>query len=115
MRDSVRWQAWIAALAGAWLFVAPWLFTFTSAGAWNARIVGALVVVLALAALGAMSSVIALLLAVLGAWAFVAPFLFGSAGGARWSAWLAGIVTLLMAGWLAMAPRAARNPKRTSA
>lgn len=114
MRDSVRWQAWIALLAGAWLFVAPWLFTFTSAGAWNAHIVGAVIALLALAALATRSGAIALFLAVLGAWAFIAPFLFGGGGGVRWSAWIVGIVTLLMAGLLIGAPGRRRNPRTTS-
>jgi len=40
---------WTQLLAGAWLFIAPWAlsFTSTSAAAWNAWIVGAIVVLLA--------------------------------------------------------------------
>lgn len=46
-------------LAGGWLFIAPWVlgFTSTSAAAWNAWIVGAIVVVLAATRLFELASV----------------------------------------------------------
>ena len=44
---------WLNAFFGAWTFVTPWALRFTSrADAWNAWLVGALVLVLALWALG---------------------------------------------------------------
>ena len=46
MRRSSRWQEWVSLVAGAWLFVSPWILAFGSGSgaAWNAYIVGALVV-----------------------------------------------------------------------
>jgi len=50
---SAATPEWLIALFGAWTFVTPWVLHFTSlALAWNAWVVGALVLVLALWALG---------------------------------------------------------------
>jgi hypothetical protein len=44
-----RWEEWINLLAGVWLFVSPWLLSYsgTRNALWDAVIVGALVVILA--------------------------------------------------------------------
>ncbi len=49
---------WLNAIAGAWVFLAPWILAFTgvAAAAWNAWIVGVVVIVLALWALSTISS-----------------------------------------------------------
>jgi len=43
------WEEWLNLLAGAWLFISPWVLSYTTvpAALWNALIVGALVFILA--------------------------------------------------------------------
>lgn len=50
----MAWQEWANVALGAWLVISPWVIGFTgiAAALWNAVIVGAIVVVLALWALG---------------------------------------------------------------
>ncbi len=44
------WEEWINIIAGAWLFVSPWVlhYTATTAALWNSLIVGAVVFILAI-------------------------------------------------------------------
>lgn len=54
----LRSVEWLQLVAGAWLFIAPWAvsFTATTAAAWNAWIVGAVVVILAIVRLAEQAS-----------------------------------------------------------
>lgn len=50
VRPWTRWQNWLAALVGIWVFISPWVLgTTTSAPTeWNAWIFGVVAVILAL-------------------------------------------------------------------
>jgi len=47
------WEAWVEALLGLWVIIAPWVLGFTSLHAftWNSVIVGALLVAISLGSL----------------------------------------------------------------
>lgn len=82
-------------VAGAFLFLAPWLFGFSTetVTAWNAWLVGAVIVALAAAALYAFAVWESWANLVLGLWLVVSPWALGFAGGhAAWSHLVPGLV-----------------------
>jgi SPW repeat len=64
-------------ILGAWLFVTPWIFGFAGNAAVNAWIVGALIALVAIAALMAFTEWEEWVNLVLAIWAFVAPWNLG--------------------------------------
>ena len=77
-RFSVYWQDSVNLLLGAGLFFSPWLMGFASeqTAAWNAHLVGAVLVVMALSALFAYQVWEEWVSCVLGAWLVIAPWAF---------------------------------------
>ncbi|MBP2233242.1 hypothetical protein J2847_006579 [Azospirillum agricola] len=69
-------------LLGAGLFITPWLFRFTdlSLASWNAWTTGAVIIVLALAAIFAFAEWEKWGNLLVGLWAFAAPWALGFAG-----------------------------------
>lgn len=99
------WQDLLNALLGLGLFLSPWTLSYVTEGnaALNAHIVGAVIVVLALAALFAFRVWEEWVSAVLGAWLIVAPWILnfsGHATAAGTSVFI-GIATLVLAVWSA--------------
>lgn len=120
MRATTRhWKVWVSLLAGAWLFVSPWILGFTAAttGTWAAYVLGAVVVLVAAWALTASEPRIAdASLAVLGALVFATPWAIGYAGypAARIDAWIVGAVIAVMSLWAMsehLGRREARHPR----
>ncbi len=70
-----RFQDWINLVLAAFLFVSPWIFDFTSnaAASWNAWICGAIIAVLALAAIAWFAEWEEWINVALGAWLVIAP------------------------------------------
>jgi membrane associated rhomboid family serine protease len=107
LRPWTRWQDWVRAALGAWLFVSAWVLgtaAETMAGAWNFWIVGLAVVLVSLWALympgEQLPHWIGLLL---GAWVFVSPWAFGLVlQPAGWSAWIVGLAVVVLSGWVLM-------------
>ena len=102
MKAWSRWQDWTNLVLGAWLFVSPWLLGFagSAAAAWNAWLLGVVVVVFALWALAAPSSRGAQWwLVISAAWVFIAPWVLGfaSVSAGAWNAWIVSVVVALAA------------------
>ncbi len=104
MQKQSNAQPWIDItnlILGAILFLAPWIVGPAGAGgAWNAWIVGALVVVIAAGALTTFAPWEEWSNLALGAWAAISPWLFGfqANAGATWTHVIVGGVVFALAG-----------------
>lgn len=117
MRFTRRWQVWVSLVAGAWLFVSPWVLGYAgvAAAAWSAYILGAAVVLTALGALAARQARnLEVVGAFLGALVFIAPWVLGylSEPVARLDAWIVGAVIVVASLWAAINERPVRLPER---
>lgn len=117
MRFTRRWQVWVSLVAGAWLFVSPWILGYAgvAAAAWSAYILGAAVVLTALGALAARQARnLEVVGALLGALVFIAPWVLGylSEPVARLDAWIVGAVIVVASLWAAINERPVRLPER---
>lgn len=72
----------LSVIAGALLFLSPWLFGFAAeaAASWNAWIIGALIAAVAVGALVRFRAWEEWVNLILGVWSFAAPWLLGFAG-----------------------------------
>ncbi len=106
---------WLNVVLGAWLFLSPWIlgFTSTSAAAWSAWILGALIVVFAVWALYDRANWEDWVNFVLAIVAFLSPWVFGFAGlpVAAWDLWLVGLLVAVVSLWAAYTPT---EPKATA-
>lgn len=107
MQPWHRWQDWVNLILGIWLFITPWLWhntamgTYATGGGWNAWILGVIVVIMALWALGSPAmafpegvNIIA------GIWLFFSPWIVGFSHtnlGLGWNDWIVGIIVLILA------------------
>jgi hypothetical protein len=100
-RLSAYWQDTLNFLLGAVLFFSPWLFGFGAeqSAAFNAYVVGAIIAVMALAALFAFQAWEDLVSGLLGAWLIVSPWVLGFTGSdaAVLTHVLAGIAAIVLA------------------
>ena len=112
MRAWTRWQSWLNVVLGVWLFISPWVLGSTSdaAAAWDAWIVGAAIVVVALIALATPRTPgISWLNVILGAWLFISPWVLRYTGtrDAAWNAWVFGVIAVILALWAVLPARRA--------
>ena len=103
-RPWIRWQDWTNLVAAVYLLLVPSMFSTTSSGvaSWDTWIVGIVVGLVALWALGVPRSRSAEWTQVVaGAWLFVAPWALGFTGiaAAAWNSWIVGVVVVVLAGW----------------
>lgn len=129
---KARWMSGINVLAGAWLFVAPFVLGYVAlrAALWNDMLVGATIFLLALvrAITPGHSPALSWVNVLLGLWLIVAPFalLYGSMGttsgpaAATGNDIVVGIIVLALAYWSArashgLAGEGGSSLKRTSA
>jgi hypothetical protein len=119
-----RWQDWCNLVLAIWLFISPWVLVFsggapaptagtpgagpgiagpaaTTGGdaAWNAWVLGVIVFLVALSAIGRMEFWQEWINLLLGAWIFVAPWALGFAGrlpNASWDHWIVGALIFLI-------------------
>ena len=95
-----RWQDWSNVILGVWLFSAPyWMTPYDTSSAWNAWILGILIIAAALWALAVPESRAAEWSNVMfGAWMFVAPWILGFSVSAAvaWNAWIVGALVVLL-------------------
>lgn len=109
---SNRWEDWAILLVSIWFFFSPWILQFghnlntaeigaagapiqaVGRAAWDAWVLGAIVFLISLSAIGRMEVSQERANAVLGVWVFIAPWVLGFAGGnmgsASWDHWICG-------------------------
>ncbi len=119
------WQNWANLALAVWLFISPWILQFApqastsppaqgaqaaqavmavSDAAWNAWVLGAVVFVIGVSAIGRLVLWQEWANLVLGAWIFVAPWALGFAMGAQhhvaaWDHWIVGGLIFLISAW----------------
>lgn len=109
-----RWQDGANVILAIWLFISPWVLQFASAAApnagsaaansrmgnaaWDAWVLGVIVFVVALSALGRMQFWQERLTLLLGIWIFIAPWVLGFVGlpQASWDHWIVGALIFLV-------------------
>lgn len=99
-RPWTRWQDWCNAVLGAILFASPWFLVAWehASSSWNAWIVGAAIVIVALWALAMPALVIPEWInLILGIWLFISPWVLGYAlMRTDWFAWVIGVLVALI-------------------
>ncbi|WP_020574714.1 SPW repeat protein [Actinopolymorpha alba] len=99
----VRWQDWVAVVAGVVLLLTPlWFGTGMARVTWTMIVLGALLAATGLWSLarpGAIAS--EWIHAILGVLAFVSPWVMGFAShaGAAWTSWIVGVVAAVTGLW----------------
>jgi hypothetical protein len=112
---SNRVQDWANLILAIWLFISPWVLQFGAApagaanaplveashAAWDAWVLGIIVFLVALSAIGRMEAWQEYINMVLGAWIFVAPWALGFTplGRASWDHWIVGALIFLISLW----------------
>lgn len=100
---STFWQDTANLVLGVALLVSPWALGFVAERmpTWNAFIVGAIIALLAIAALFAFQPWEEWISALLGAWLVLAPWVLGFSGhaAAMYTHVIIGIATLVLAVW----------------
>lgn len=108
-----NWQDWANLVLAIWLFISPWVLNFGAGGAnagaggsatpaadasWNAWVLGVIVFLVALSAIGRMQLWQEWINLVLGIWVFIAPWVLGFAGlgNAAWDHWIVGALVFLI-------------------
>lgn len=103
---TTRWPDGANLILAAWLFISPWVLQFAYTGApggsvaaWDAWVLGVVVFVVALSAMGQrfVRGQEWLNLA-LGVWIFIAPWVLAFAGNspAAWDHWIVGVLVFLV-------------------
>lgn len=128
-----RWQDWANLVLAAWFFISPWVLSFGSSAAttppkegaaavgavsnaaWNAWVLGVIVFLVALSAIGRMQLWQEWINLLLGAWIFISPWALGFAWGAlpaaSWDHWIVGALVFLISAWnVGMLQGAGRKP-----
>ena len=113
---SNRWQDWCNLILAIWLFISPWVLQFgsgaqpaaqgtgggaiaaTSNAAWNAWVLGVIVFLVALSAIGRMEFWQEWINLLLGIWIFIAPWVLGfvNLANASWDHWVVGALIFLI-------------------
>jgi hypothetical protein len=114
---TYRWQDWAILVLAIWLFVSPWMLQFgagalaspagtangptvaVSHAAWDAWVLGIIVFLVAVSAIGSIQVWQEYWNLILGAWIFAAPWALGfvGLGRASWDHWLVGAAIFLLA------------------
>lgn len=127
---ATPWPDWVNMLLAIWLFISPWVLEFGSGvstaapaggaqavgavsnAAWNAWVLGVIVFLVAISALGRLGARHEWINLVLGAWIFAAPwalgFAYGHLAAAAWDHWIVGALIFLISAWALGASRPAR-------
>jgi hypothetical protein len=100
---DLSWQDVGNLVLGAWLFISPWILGFSalSTPAINAWVFGAIVALLALAALYAYQKWEEWLSAAIGVWVFVSPWVLGFSYDVNilWNSLIVGALLVILALW----------------
>ena len=112
-----RHQDWALLILAIWLFISPWVLSFghaaggssvaASRAAWNAWVLGVILFLVSLSAVGRMDARQEWIALILGIWIFIAPWVLGFVrlGSAAWDHWIVGVLVFLAALWNISAPR----------
>jgi hypothetical protein len=105
-----RWQDWVNALVGLWLFASPWVMGYAAdspSAAWNAYLLGAAIVIFAAVAVSMPKAWEEWINMILAAWLVISPWALGfaSAGRVGLNAVVCGLVVGALATWAMMADR----------
>lgn len=110
-RFTTAWQDVVNLVLGAWLIVSPFALNYADAAtpAWNAHLVGVVVVALAAAAIWAYQVWEEWINGLLGLWLIVSPWLlnFSTLSNALWNQLVVGVIVGGLALWSAMSDRRA--------
>ncbi len=121
-------MGWANLILAIWLFISPWVLQFGSSvqtaapgtagagapiaevsnAAWNAWVLGVIVFLVALSAIGRMELWQEWISLLLGIWIFIAPWVLGFVplSAASWDHWIVGALIFLISAWnLAQARR----------
>lgn len=118
-RPWTRWQNWANVILGIILFISPW-YTLTweyGNSSWNAWIIGAAIVIVALVALSeAVRPVASWLNVILAIWLFISPWVldFAYRSGMAWTAWIIGVLVFILALWAVYGSGYGAGPKRAT-
>lgn len=93
---SVPWTLVASAVLGAWLMAAPDVLGSTGPAASSDRVVGSLVVTVAMVAFAEVARPVRWLNVLFGAWLVAAPWLLGAVGAARWSDVVVGLLLVAL-------------------
>jgi hypothetical protein len=111
---SNRWQDWSNLVLAIWLFISPWVLQFTAGppggvaaggaanaavAAWDAWVLGVIIFLVSLSAIGRMEFWQEWINLLLGIWVFIAPWVLGFVGlsQAAWDHWVVGALVFLIA------------------
>lgn len=118
-----RSQDWVILILSIWLFISPWVLGFgtgtgavgpvggnlaaISRAAWDAWVLGVIVFLVSLSALGSLDVRQEWISLVLGAWIFAAPWALGFTPfrAASWDHWIVGALIFLLSVWIVSAAR----------
>lgn len=116
MKTQTGWKTGLNLVLAAWLIVSPWIVVpTTTAASVNAWVVGAVVLVAAMASMRARRPEdVKWINVLLGAWLFAAPWVLGfaTAMNVAWNAWIVGGAIALLALWSASEISARRRAVR---
>ncbi len=113
-KPQQRWQDWLLALGGVWLFVSPWVLgtTVDDSASWSAWILGSLIVATAWWALvRPADTATGWLQGLFGTWIFASPWILGFTGdvNSSWNAWIFGASAIAISAWVLIELAAADN------
>ena len=117
-----RWQDWANLILAIWLFISPWVLQFALGGqptapgaaaggapaavngsipAWNAWVLGVIIFLVAVSAVGRMAASQERINLILGIWLFIAPWVLGFVPlqNASWDHWIVGALVFLISAW----------------
>jgi len=101
--SSVRWQDIANLVLGGWLFISPWILSFTGTqlAARNAWIFGVIIAVLALLAIFVYQRWEEWVSAAIGVWIFISPWVLGAATPTNilWNSLIVGALLVILALW----------------
>ncbi len=102
MKTRQRWQDWINLIAGIWLFISPWLFSFNHMGfSWDPFVMGAVIIVSSVWALSDKRVWEEWVDLIIGVWVFFSPWILGfsNVSAALWNMLAAGAVIFVLSIW----------------
>src|SRR3954462_15060849 len=115
--QTKRWQDCVMLVVGVWLFLSPfWMAAYASssnAAAWNAYVMGALVVAFSWAALVNRRMWEEWVNLAVGVWLIIAPFVlafYAGQVGAGWNQIIAGLIVAIDAAWVIAGLHHGRSP-----
>jgi hypothetical protein len=101
MKSTRRWQDWLILIGGIWLFISPWLFGFSRTNySWDSFLMGVLLIVFSLMALGNNRIWEEWVTLIIGAWIFISPWALGFAGAPdQWNFFIVGGIVFILSIW----------------